>query len=493
LGLLPCRGCTKTRPIKERVRNVKRRIITLLVALVIALLPMGAFAQTAVNNSGFQVQNLGTATANITIVYYKTDGTEAGRQSDTIPSSSSKTYFGSTMQVAAGFNGSVVISSDQPVVAITNLVNASLIDSYGGFSGGATALSLPLIQKGNFGIDSWIAVQNAGTADAVVSIAYTPGLSGNAGTEVPTTIKPGAAASFFQKNNASLGTTFVGSAKVTSTNGQPIVAVVNQETTAGNQLLSYGGFTSSGSTTVAAPLVVANNFGQFTGVQIQNVGTAAADVTVTYSANTATSTPAGGSVCGTPTAKVVNITNGSTATVIQAGGSGAAFDNQFATCTYVGSATITSAQPLVVIVNQILGGSGSSYAGVDPAATVPSVSAPLIQANNFGTFSGIQVQNTGGDTTVTVTYGPNAATATPSGGTLCGTPSPKSQAISAGQSFTFIQFGGSGAAFDNQFATCTYVGSAVISAASGGKITAVVNQSVGGLSDALSTYSAFAQ
>src|SRR3712207_8246957 len=105
---------------------IKRRIIALLAALVIALLPMGAFAQTGqtvVNNSGFQVQNLGTATANITIVYHETNGTEAARQQDTIPAGSSKTYFGSTMSVRAGFNGSVVISSDQPVVAITNLIN----------------------------------------------------------------------------------------------------------------------------------------------------------------------------------------------------------------------------------------------------------------------------------------------------------------------------------------------------------------------------------
>lgn len=472
---------------------MKRRIIALVAALVIALLPMAAFAQTAVNNSGFQVQNLGTATANITIVYYNKDGSEAGRQPDTIPASSSKTYFGSTMSVGAGFNGSVVISSDQPVVAITNLINPSLIDSYGGFSGGATALNLPLIQKGNFGIDSWISVQNAGTADATISIAYTPGLSGSAGAAETATIKPGAAATFFQKNKADLGTTFVGSAKVTSTNGQPIVAVVNQETQDGKQLLSYGGFTSSGSTTVAAPLVVANNFGQFTGIQIQNVGSAAGDVTVTYSNNTAV---AGGTICPTPSPKVVTgVAAGSTTTVIQAGGTGAAFDSQFASCTFVGSATITSAQPLVVIVNQILGGSGSSYAGVDPSATTASVSAPLIQANNFGTFSGVQVQNTGSAATqVTVTYGPNSATGTPSGQSDCPTPTARTQTIAAGASFTFIQSGaGTGAAFDSQFASCRYVGSAVISAASGGKITAVVNQSVAGLSDTLSTYSAFAQ
>jgi len=478
---------------------VKRRIIALLAALVVAfLLPLAASAQTKVNNSGFQVQNLGTATANITIVYYKkSDGTEAGRQQDTIPANSSKTYFGSTMNVAAGFDGSVVISSDQPVVAITNLVGTNLGDSYGGFSSGATSVSLPLILRGNFGIDTWISVQNAGTAAATVSIAYTPGSAGTAATDTAT-IAPGAAATFYQNTKAELGTRFVGSAKVTSTNGQPLVAVVNQETTAGDSLFTYGGFAGAGSTTVAAPLVMANNFGSFTGIQVLNVGSAAADATITYGPNTATSPGTVASVCGTPAAKTFNVPAGGSVTSIQAGGDAAlGFDPQFASCRYVGAATISSAQPLAVIVNQasLSGKNGSAYAAVDPNATTASVSAPLIQANNFTIFSGVQVQNTGSAaTTVTVTYGPNSATGTVAPQTDCPTPTPRSQTIAAGASFTFIQLGGAASdGFDPQFASCRYVGSAIISAASGGKITAIVNQIGPSGGDGLFTYSAFAQ
>jgi hypothetical protein len=483
---------------------MKRRIIALLAALVIALLPMGAFAQTVVNNSGFQVQNLGTATANITIVYYNTNGTEAARQQDTIPASSSKTYFGSTMSVAAGFNGSVVISSDQPVVAITNLINTgnSLGDSYGGFSGGATTVNLPLILRNNFGIDTWISVQNAGTGDANITVTYTPGSAGTASTDTAT-IKPGAAATFYQKSKTQLGDRFVGSARIVSDNGQPIVAVVNQEFQSNNALFSYGGFTNNGSTDVAAPLVVSNNFGSFTGIQILNVGSAAATATVTFGANTAADAGNAASKCETPATREFNVPAGGSVTTIQGNGPAAeGFDAQFATCRYIGAARVTSAQPLAVIVNQASfnGSNGSAYAAVDPAATTQSVSAPLVVANNFGIFSGIQVQNTGSAAAaVTVTYGPNGPEASanlPAGQTVCPTPAPRTQTLQPGASFTFIQSNAipTDPAFDAQFATCRYVGSATISAASGGKITAIVNQInplIAG--DQLFTYSAFGQ
>jgi hypothetical protein len=92
----------------------------LVLALVLTLIVAGsAYAQGITYNTGFQVQNLGTGTATITITYYNQDGTIAATQSDSIPAGGSKTYFGS-IPVSDGFNGSVVISSDQPVAAIAN-------------------------------------------------------------------------------------------------------------------------------------------------------------------------------------------------------------------------------------------------------------------------------------------------------------------------------------------------------------------------------------
>lgn len=477
---------------------MKYRIVGMVVALMLALLPLSAFAQTGstgVDNSGFQVVNLGSAAANVVVTYYNKDGSTNATQNVTIQPNASFTFFGETMKATAGFNGSVVVSSDQPIAAIGNLVNnaGTLAGSYGGFNGGSQNVSVPLVERGNFGIDTWFNVQNAGSTAATVTITYIPGVAGNTGVTDSATIAPGAAASFFQKDKTALGDRFVGSATITS--NQPIVATVNQEST---NLLTYDAFTN-GSTTIAAPLIASNNFGNYTGIQIQNVGTAAADVTLTYSAN---SVGAGGgaSACPTPTPSTFNLAAGASKTVIQSGGGSAAegFDLQFASCRYVGSATASSAQPLVGIVNQVNTGSvaGSAYETFNPTTTTATTVAPLIQANNFGIFSGVQVQNTGSaSASVTVTYGANTADASaPGAASNCPTPTARTQTIAAGASFTFLQsnVGDASNGFDSQFNGCRYIGSATITA-SGSTIAAIVNQVLSGGGDTLLTYDTFSQ
>ncbi|MGC9041407.1 MAG: hypothetical protein ACP5MJ_18100, partial [Roseiflexus sp.] len=198
-----------------------------------------------------------------------------------------------------------------------------------------------------------------------------------------------------------------------------------------------------------------------------------------------------------------------TGTLIQAAGSGSLpFDPFFNGCIYIGGATVTSnnGQPLFVTVNQVDSTSkdASTYAGFNPTTATDKVLAPLVVANNYGTFSGVQVQNVGSSaTTVTITYGPNTYSgAPPSGFTLCGTPTARSTTVQPGASFTFLQTyiagqppGLSPIGSDSQFQGCMYVGSATITASSGGKIAAIVNQvSVGPASnDKLYTYGAFAQ
>jgi hypothetical protein len=170
--------------------------------------------------------------------------------------------------------------------------------------------------------------------------------------------------------------------------------------------------------------------------------------------------------------------------------------------------TSNNNQTLFVIVNQVNSGSkdASSYAGFNPTTATDTVLAPLVAANNFGTFSGVQVQNIGTTpTSVTITYGPNTFTGTPPPGfTLCSTPTSRTTTVPVqpGASFTFLQTyiagqqaGLSPIGSDSQFESCTYVGSATIKADAGGKIVAIVNQiSTGPASnDKLFTYGGFTQ
>lgn len=480
---------------------MKRRLIQAVLMAVLALTPVLAFGQGTVSDSGFQVQNLSdTTAANITITYYaEGSSTATATQTAVVPAGGSLTFFngqGGTvaMSVQAGFKGSAVISSDQPIVAIVNLLGTNIGASYSGFSAGAQSISAPLIMRNNFGLNTSVSVQNTGAAATTVTVTYTPGSAGSATSE-QVTLPPGSNKVFFQSGNTALGDRFVGSATITAAAGGSIAAVVQQE---GNeQLLSYDTFTG-GSASVGIPLLMANNFASFTGLQIQNAGNASTTATVTYSPNAVS----GDGTCGTPPAKPVALAAGASFTLIQAGGDPAlGFDAFFATCRYVGGATLTSdnGQPLVAIVNQVSSANknASAYEGFSTTAATGTVKAPLVMANNFGLLTGIQIQNVGtASTNVTLTYGPNTIT-TAQDPNACGTPTAKNVTLAPGQSFTFIQAGGDVAnGFDPQFATCRYVGSATITSGAGGKVVAIVNQvsaTAPATSDSLFSYNGFAQ
>jgi hypothetical protein len=89
---------------------------------------------------------------------------------DTVAAGGSNTYY--PIGASDGFNGSVVISSDQQIAAIANVLRGTQGSSYGGFTSGAETVSLPLINKNNYGIDTWFNVQNTGAASATVTVSY---------------------------------------------------------------------------------------------------------------------------------------------------------------------------------------------------------------------------------------------------------------------------------------------------------------------------------
>jgi len=447
-------------------------------------------------SSGIQIVNLGTSPATVTVIYYNPDGSTATEQTGPIPAEQSVTFFplGPAAQVSgwtgsdvpSGFNGSVVISANQPVTAVSNLAAAdfSYLDSYNGFSGGATSVTMPIIQRNNAGFSTWFAVQNAGTSAASVSVSYTPGLSGSSATEGPVSIAPGASSIFNQSTNTALGDTFVGSATITS--DRPVVLIVNQEQAAAGakNISSYPGLTSTGAApTVQLPLIQGANAGFLTGVGVTNVGTAETTVTVSFGTNLVS----GGCTPGNYTQ---TLAAGAGFTKITQGGFGDQSFPGFDNCTYVGSATITTSpeQNVVAVVNQLGGRFLSSYAGFTASEATATVIAPLVQSNNGGFSSAFQLQNIGTTdaTGVTVSYSANSQT---QGGNLCSTPAPVTGiTVPAGGSVTIQQSSVFGTDFLSAgFTGCTYVGSATVNGPANSQLVAIVNQ-LGGSGDALLTY-----
>jgi len=455
----------------KRLKRLKLAVVAgMMLVLAFAAVP-GAGAQQGITwTTGIQVQNLAGTQAAITLTFYdSTSGNQAGTTSDTVAASGSKTYF-PIQGVSAGFNGSAVISADQPISAIMNLLGNG--GAYGGSANGIAAgsqtVGLPLIMRGNSGFDTWFNVQNAGTADATITISYKPGTSGTATTQTAT-IKPGAAKTFDQSTLAALGTKFVGSASITS--NQPVVAVVNQVGKASSKtLLTYGGF-GAGSAEVILPLVMANNSGFFTGIGIQNIGATPAAVTIDYGPNT------GGAF--NPANETITLAAGGSATFIQQGG-------QWGTNRYVGGAKITApaGAQLVAVLNQLRGTGvavGTAYEGFSPANLTTKVSVPLLMSNNGGYFTGLQCANPGAAAvTIKIDYSPNTA----------GAFNPvdiASKSVPAGGSVTVLQTGN---AEGTNWGANRYVGGATVTS-TGGNIACIVNQLSGAATgDQFLTYDA---
>ncbi len=408
------------------------------VMLTMPVSTKGAHAFSFSYFSCFQVQNLSSSLANVNIAYYDQAGTVTTSVDDTIAGSSSTTYC--PIAPSSPFNGSVVLTSDQAVAAVTNVLGDMGVAAaaYDGVPSGATTVNLPLLFKGNSGYNTWINVQNTGSSSASVSIDYSDGSSASG------SIPSGASKTFDQSAETHSQAVFAG----TVTSDQPVAATVVEEDS--SIMFAYSGF-QSGSTTPVMPLINANNDGYITGVQIQNIGSSSTDVTVSY-------TP---SYAGTACTEAQTIPAGESRTFalyafyLPPGGIST---NCVQGAQFVGSARVTgntSSQNLVVVVNQLKEGvNGEAYGGFDPASAGQTVVLPLIMDRNDSWFTGFSVQNVGSSTTtVNCTFTDTSYTA--------------SASLGAGEALTEVQL--------NAIAN-GYVGSGTCTAGSGGKISAVVNE-----------------
>lgn len=352
--------------------------------------PKGTYAQgtNRAYKTGLVIQNLDPETANISIAYYQENSTAVANTASTTIAASGSVTLVPLDNFAGAFAGSGVVSSDKRVAAIVNIVSPDLAasfggDSYVGFPSGSKNLSLPIIFKSFFNFTTFFNIQNTTATDANVTITFRA--VGGAPIEQKAVIKANSSLRFDQTNSA-LPNNFNGSATVTS--DQDIVAAVMQ--VGPTTILGYSAFTTT-STNPVAPIINANNFGYFTGFNIQNAGTVDTTVTVTYSASQA----------GTDCTETLTIPAGGRASFAQA-----AFANTVAgeNCAngakFIGSGRVTTNsanQPLIAVVNQLnsVANKGGTYRAFDASVATSIIAFPIIQDRFFGFFTGISVTNVG--------------------------------------------------------------------------------------------------
>jgi hypothetical protein len=283
----------------------------LVVAILLLIMSFGvAAAQQPAYNTSFVTaityQNVGTGQATVQFQFYNQKSATPINVSRTLNANAGDSLFvgnlTGTEALPSNFLGSAVLGSNQPIVATlvqvpqsTTVRNRPLSN---GFSSATPNVLLATVLKNQFNTTSRFSVQNtdSGSVDITLRVFNASNPSAPPVEFTETGVPSGAAKYYDMGTLAGLPASLNGSATVsavrsgTSTPAN-IVGSVLELSTNGVQATAFEGV-SAGSPTVyvATALCQLSGTNASTAYAVQNVGTSAANVTVTYSPGGATDT-----------------------------------------------------------------------------------------------------------------------------------------------------------------------------------------------------------
>jgi len=393
-------------------------MVLLLAAVMIQGLAFGVSAAgpTGTWITGIQVQNESdTNSANITIIFYWTSNAALvpspyvpGAIADTyndptpIPPKGSRGYNVPTAfpNLPSGFVGSAVVSSDQVVAAILQTANTGAgtagdpirVGAASGVLEPSTTIYCPYLRRNAYNYGSYIAIQNtSGDTDSANAYVTFKNPDGSVAATATYAIAKFATYIVYMEQVAGLSDGFKGAAVITST--APLAVVVNAYNQGGGSnasltsgFESYNGF-GAGATKVFLPKLDKRYAGGYqSGVNIQNVGTAATTMTIVFT------------IGGTSYTKV--------STPIQPGSAWAIYLDAEAqsgipaAVSGTGSAVVTADQPIVATSSNANTTKGHDfiYNGINDGAASGTVLFPKYERRAYAGaqwIGGIQVQNLG--------------------------------------------------------------------------------------------------
>jgi hypothetical protein len=341
-------------------------------------------------NSALYVQNLhASSTAGITIKYYGAQGNLDCTKTDTIAPLSSKGYWTpaatcDTGSLQDGWTGSVVVTSDQPIVAVARPHIGDEVMTYDGFASGSLTSYIPMLFKGAYGgsYNSAFYIQNvheSNTAD--ITITYYDN-TGTLNCTKADTLAPMASKGYWVPSSTcdtgSLPAGWVGGVVVTS--DQPIVGVGRPHI--GTQITTYNGFPVGGPNAYV-PMLFKDAFGGSydSAFYIQNTDDSnTANITIQYYNNTGT----------------LDCTQTDTLSPLASRGywlPSATCDTGSLPIGWMGDVIVTSDQPIVSVARPHIGAQVTTYNGFTTGGL--SSYLPMLFNKTWGTYnSAFYVQNT---------------------------------------------------------------------------------------------------
>ncbi len=279
------------------MRRVRTLMFVVAALLVVASMTMAAAGPNPGSGStDVRFTNVTESNAVVTIDYYNTSGTIEATRNANVNAHGSFDFLASNSGLGDGWNGAGVISSDQEGASVAFIywtggqsADGTTAAAYSGVAEGATTLYCPSLAARNNIQKSLIAVQNADTGDASVKLEFFD-RAGNAWSGNPVTANiPAGASKVWDLTDLGLPVTtppgdgWLGSVKISSTNGKKLAAVVTMLWRDFSQAYNC---LSGGDTELVFPNIkrryIAGKWAEDGGNIIQNLGTSTANITVTF-------------------------------------------------------------------------------------------------------------------------------------------------------------------------------------------------------------------
>jgi thermitase len=184
-------------------------------------------------NTGIQLQNLGSDTAQVVTTYTSSENPslEWSEGTTIAPGAAETLYQAARTMLPDGFVGSahIVVTNGVPITGVVNEVNyeREISSVYELLTAGETQRFVPRLLRAVDGRNTGLQVQNLGDGSAEVVITYRAP-SGAILARQEDVIGPRAARTYYQPSVAGLADGYAGGAVVESVNGQPLAAVVNE-------------------------------------------------------------------------------------------------------------------------------------------------------------------------------------------------------------------------------------------------------------------------
>jgi len=226
--------------IKLRSRGLALCVVAAMVLALGAAGLLSAASTTKSLSTNFTLINLGSDVAHVVAQYLTDSGApwpaDAANTNFTLAANGgqavARQYFDATL---ANGRGSVVLSSDQPLGAVVQILarnQTPTSGAYSGFSAGSNSFYIPLVARrgpsASGTVNSQIIVQNADTVPLTVTVSLVPrsGYSGSYNKTIPN-LQPGVSYYYDLDDEANLPAPWFGSAVATASGSGQITVVSN--------------------------------------------------------------------------------------------------------------------------------------------------------------------------------------------------------------------------------------------------------------------------